>query len=67
MNGVFFVCVLSCHRLESDASIVHFAALLFISSFKSSVSVCTAQGCLLETMLVDRSVGASLARQAGPS
>ena len=32
MNGVFFVCVLSCPRRESVASIVHFAALLIISS-----------------------------------
>ena len=32
MNGVFFVCVPSCPRLESVASIVHFAALLLISS-----------------------------------
>ena len=32
MNGVFFVCVLSCPRRESVASIVHFAALRLISS-----------------------------------
>ena len=48
MNGVFFVFVLSCPRRDSVASIVHFAALLLISSFKSSASVCTAQRCLLE-------------------
>ena len=38
MNGVFFVCVLSCPRLESVASIVHFAALLLLISSQSRQS-----------------------------
>ena len=35
MIGVFFVCVPSCPRLESVASIVHFAALLLLISSQS--------------------------------